>query len=565
MPEAEVEALLLSLLGDVDHHANVEPDLYRTRVAFLALLNFDVHTLEERLRESPRWDRAAWARSCLMDRFAVRVPADVVKKATRALNAADIYISEYDILMDRVVTTDGRRLFPDGLRLITHWGLRDELKANYAAGAEGLEKQRTIQRLMERIIRQEIPACIRANPDVLWCPETNEVRRVNGGPQGADLGAREPDTRYARLLDVFHAVRAADPYSPSAPTFIRRRFDLDRQMPEAEVEALLLSLLGAPELDRLAARIAECLGRPLEPFDIWYTGFEPRAGHREAALDATARARFPSAHAFQEKLPEVLEGLGFGAARSRWLADRIVVDSARGSGHALGAQRREDKSHLRTRVPADGMNYQGYNVAMHELGHNVEQVFSLNGIDHWSLNGVPNTAFTEAFAFTFQARDLELLGVSATDESTKRHGALHALWKSAEIAGVSLLDMKVWNWLYEHPDAAAAATRDAVVAAARDVWNQFFAARYGVRDSDLFAIYSHIINAALYLPDYAIGEIVAFQISRRVADRPFGAEVERLTRLGRLTPEAWMQEAVGGPVSVEPLLSAARDALDAGV
>ena len=58
--------------------------------------------------------------------------------------------------------------------------------------------------------------------------------------------------------------------------------------------------------------------------------------------------------------------------------------------------RREDRAHLRTRVPQGGMDYKGYNVAMHELGHNVEQVFSLYEVDHTLLAGVPNNAFTEA-------------------------------------------------------------------------------------------------------------------------------------------------------------------------
>ena len=38
--------------------------------------------------------------------------------------------------------------------------------------------------------------------------------------------AREPDARYRHLLEVFHAVREADRYSPAAPTFIDRRFQL---------------------------------------------------------------------------------------------------------------------------------------------------------------------------------------------------------------------------------------------------------------------------------------------------------------------------------------------------
>jgi len=31
---------------------------------------------------------------------------------------------------------------------------------------------------------------------------------------------------------------------------------------------------------------------------------------------------------------------------------------------------------LRTRVESDGMNFKGYNIALHEMGHNLEQTFS---------------------------------------------------------------------------------------------------------------------------------------------------------------------------------------------
>src|SRR4029453_4521684 len=90
---------------------------------------------------------------------------------------------------------------------------------------------------------------------------------------------------------------------------------------------------------------------------------------------------------------------------------------------------------LRTRIPAGGMNYKGYNIAIHEMGHNVEQVFSLNGIDHWFLNGVPNNAFTEALAFVFQGRDLELLGLASPGEEAHRLEALDDVWGAYVIGG----------------------------------------------------------------------------------------------------------------------------------
>ena len=540
------------MLATLDLAAHVNDDLFRTKVAFVALLNFPVHTLQERLEQGAKWDRAAWARSRMMDRFVLRVPAHVQQAATEAFIAADQYIANYNIRMDRLVTPEGERLFPENLRLISHWGLRDELGSHYA-GPDGLAKQRMILKVMKRIVRQEIPAVVIDNAEVTWNPFDNKVQ--GGSPD------REPDTRYAKLLHLFQAIRKLDPFSPAAPTYIDRKFNLERQIPEKEAEALLVSVLESQEVKDLARVIEKRLGRELEPFDIWYSGFKSRGAYSETELDRVVQEKFPTVEELQQKLPQVLEGLGFAPETSRWLSDRIVVDPARGAGHALGAIRREDKAHLRTRVPRGGMDYKGYNVAIHELGHNVEQVFSLNGIDHWSLSSVPNNAFTEACAFVFQNRDLELLGLQKPSAETRKTQALATLWNTYEIGGVSLVDMRVWRWMYEHSEATPAELREAALAIARDVWNRWYAPVFGVQDSDILAIYSHMIVYGLYLPDYPMGHIIAFQIADKLEDGSFGAEFERVTRQGRLTPDAWMRGAVGGPISTKALLEAAREAL----
>ncbi|HVR98075.1 MAG TPA: hypothetical protein VMW27_15765, partial [Thermoanaerobaculia bacterium] len=400
------------------------------------------------------------------------------------------------------------------------------------------------------------------NPGVLWNPWSNEVRPVAEGAAASVGAAREPDIRYARLLDIFHAVRKVDPYSPNEPTFMARRFERDRQIPARDVEALFVSILESDAVRDLAGRIQQRLGRALEPFDIWYSGFKSRGSYGEAELDKIVKAKYPTVEVFQKELPNVLQGLGFTPEKSRWLAEHIVVDPARGAGHAMGAVRREDQAHLRTRVPQGGMDYKGYNIAIHELGHNVEQVFSLNGIDHWWLSSVPNNAFTEAMAFVFQNRDLELLGLKPTGDA-RQVEALRTLWNTYEIGGVSLVDMRVWNWMYQHPQATPAELREATLQIARDVWNRYFAPVFGVRDSEILAIYSHMIVYGLYLPDYAIGHVIAFQVADKMAEGDFGAEFERVTRQGRLTPDAWMRGAVGGPISAQALLEAAREALQA--
>jgi hypothetical protein len=578
-PVTAVDPLLVHL----DLAPHVDEDLFRERIAAFALLNFPAHTLRQRLGESAAWDRAAWARSRMMDRFAVRVPAAVTQAANRAATAAEEYVSTYNVRLDRLITPSGERPFPEGLRLISHWGLRDQLASYYADRdpAAAIARQRLILRVMERIVRQEIPAAAIDNPELLWDPEANTVQRLPAvqatlgqphPPPRAEPSPREPDRRYEVLLSIFRAQRLVDPYTPMAPSLPARRFELGRQIPEEEVEALLVSVLDAPEVDELARHIARRLGRPLAPFDVWYSGFKPRGRHGEAALDVRVKEAFATVADFQASLPTLLARLGFADDRAAWLSERIVVDSARGAGHALGAVRREDRSHLRTRVGDAGMDYKAFNVAMHELGHNVEQVFSLDGMDHWWLAGVPNNAFTEAFAFLFQERDLEMLGLAAPPAEDQRARSLATLWNTYEIAGVSLVDMWVWRWLYAHPEATAAELREAVLAIAREVWDRFFVSRLGHPGCEILAIYSHMIAYSLYLPDYALGHIVAFQLAAHLrqaeaADgaRPgaAGAELERIARQGRLTPDAWMRGAVGGPVSAAALLAAARQALEA--
>jgi hypothetical protein len=426
-----------------------------------------------------------------------------------------------------------------------------------------------IAQVMERIVTQTIPAAVVDNPRLDWAPFANTVTAAavqdSDRPAPADRAAgdaREPDTRYERLLGIYHAVRLADPYSPTAPTHIARRFEEDRELPEARVEKMLVEVLSSPLVPRVGKLIEARLGRPLEPFDIWYNGFKPRGAYTEAQLDAITRRKYPTPEAFAADMPDILTGLGFTPERARYLADRIEVDPSRGAGHAWGAARRGDKARLRTRVGADGMDYKGYNIAVHEFGHNVEQTFSLYEVPYYSISGVPNTAFTEALAFVFQDRDLELLGLAQPDATSDALGTLDDFWGAFEISGVALVDMRVWRWMYAHPQATPAQLREATLQIARDVWNQYFAGVFGRRDVVLLAIYSHMISNGLYLPDYPIGHMIALQIKQQIRRAGnLGGEFERMSKQGRLTPDLWMQRATGAPVGPAALLAATERAL----
>jgi hypothetical protein len=262
-------------------------------------------------------------------------------------------------------------------------------------------------------------------------------------------------------------------------------------------------------------------------------------------------------------MPNLLIKLGYAPDRAKFLSSKITVEAARGSGHAWGAESRDDIARLRTRLTPKGMDYKGFNIAVHEMGHNVEQTISLYNVDYYMLQGVPNTAFTEALAFVFQKRDLSLLGIAENNPLKQPLTTLDIFWGSYEIMGVSLVDMYTWKWLYDHPKAIASELKTAVIDIAKSIWNKYYAPVLGTPDSPLLAIYSHMIDNPLYLANYPFGHIIEFQLEEYLHNRNLTKEIDRCFALGCLAPQIWMQQAVGAHVSTTPLLSAVHRAVEA--
>ena len=147
------------------------------------------------------------------------------------------------------------------------------------------------------------------------------------------------------------------------------------------------TVLSSPLLEEVAQLIESRLGRPLEPFDIWYSGFRPRGAYTEAELDEIVAKRYPTAEAYEKDMPNsaggarLLEGAGGGARQRHRRRPRPGLRPRLGRGHAGlevtppdprgperdglqglqhrgprdGAQRRADHLHARGRPhPAPG-------------------------------------------------------------------------------------------------------------------------------------------------------------------------------------------------------------------
>ncbi len=538
---------------------HMQEDFFKLKIAFMILVNFPQTSLEDKLRDGPKWSREQWAQTRFCDLFPARVPSEVSQKVNAAEVESEAYVNEYNLFPKYFLTAEKKSLFSEDLKLISHWGLRDHLKALYPS-KDGLPAQEMIYKAMERIIDQSIPKTV-INQKTYWDPYANTVFEKDGDQYKQIQSVPEGDLRYARMIANFKAHRLEDPFYPKYPRYIDRRFDLTRQISEKAVEDVLVSLLSSDVAPKVGELISKKLGRPLKPFDIWFTNFNEGQAIPEKELDAKVKAKYPNLEAFQKDIPNILAFLGFTPEKAKFLNERIAVDPARGGGHATPAMMKTDKSHLRTRVPKGGMDYQGFNTGMHELGHNVEQTFSLFNSDFYMLGDVPNSACTECFAFVFQNRDLDVLGLKSKDPLAEDYLAIQTFWEAFEIGGVSLVDMKVWRWLYEHPDATPAQLKDYTIEVAKEVWNKYFAPVFNIKDCTILGIYSHMIAYPLYLCDYPLGHVISYQIEDYLKGKSLGTEMERMCKQGYVTPKQWIENAVGSDISSEALIKKVREAL----
>jgi hypothetical protein len=223
--------------------SHLSDDFYSNKIAFVIALNFPYYTLAEKEQMGPEWSREQWAMARLGDMFVSRVPAALTQAVNEAVGNAEMYISGYNICMGHLLTDDGRRLFPQDMILLSHWNLRDELKADYADKTNGAEKQEMIYKVMEHIINQDIPEVVINNPGYDWAPFSNKVTR-NGSPAEA---SPEPDTRYKHIIDIFRAMKETDPYNPEANSAILRKFSVEMEM---KLKACLIPILDLLNLKR---------------------------------------------------------------------------------------------------------------------------------------------------------------------------------------------------------------------------------------------------------------------------------------------------------------------------
>jgi len=258
---------------------------------------------------------------------------------------------------------------------------------------------------------------------------------------------------------------------------------------------------------------------------------------------------------FESLYPHYLK-LGFSDEDADWLSAKIRVERSRDAGHSTPPALPEYGPWLCTSLQRGRFNFAAYGTAMHELGHAVEQAMSVGRAPRPALKGVPGSCAVESVANVFCDTRFRLVGVKLSTEAIQPldQMTVETMLGSCQMAGPALVELRTWRWLYGHPDATATELREAVLQIAALVWTEFFETHFGPDPYYLTAAYQHMLGYPLYLANYVISDLALQQMRAYVRGKDVAAELMRMYTIGRLTPDLWMERAVGAPLSVEPLL-----------
>ena len=537
-------------------------DPYKEKLAQFIQLNFPFYTLDEKRKNGKNWDREKWAMVRLGDLYAERQDPDFKPDAVDEVKAFEKYIGKYFFRMDHISLSDGTYPFDKPLTLHSHFGLRDNLKEEYTRPG-GLPRQEITGKLIEHITAGTVPVDFIQDSTTRWNPWTNQLFRVFNGKLKEVEIKTEGTKRYAGLLAEFKKKSSFDRFYPDGSTYQKRTFD-NANLTSEEVETLIRNFLSDPVIASVGKLISRRLGRALQPFDIWYSGFQAQSAFPACMLDSITRLKYPDPVALQKDLPFILMRMGFRESEADYIGKHAIVRPIAAGGYSDQPPMRGDTALMTTVFNPHGLDFKAFRIAMHELGHVVCGVYTTKYIDHFNLGDVPTSGITEGIAELLAFKNTEGLELKQRSfEEQKEMLSLAALWYLVDIGGQSLTEIETWKWMYLHPKATASELQTAVMNISGEIWNKYYASIFGgIKDQHILSVYNHFITGSLYLFNYFVGDVVMFQLYHAYMPGNLGDGLKNACLEGQTLPELWMLHAVGKKISLKPLMETAQEAIN---
>jgi hypothetical protein len=537
---------------------NVDP--YKEKLAQFIQLNFPFFNLDEKRQNGHKWDREKWAMVRLGDLYAERENRDFKADASDEVKDFQNYLKKYFFRMDHICMPDGSYPFTKALTLHSHFGLRDNLKEEYTRPG-GLARQEITGKLIGHIIDGTVPVEFIQDTSTRWNPWSGQLfKMVQGKMEKVDFKP-EGIKRYAGLLSEFKNKSSRDRLYSNGSTVIKRTFENSNLKPE-EVENIIRTFLADPVVVSVGKLITRRLGRPLQPFDIWYSGFQGQSFYPANMLDSLIRSKYPTPIALQKDLPSILIKMGFPESEANYVGTHAFVRPILSGGYSDQPPIRGDTALMTTVFNPQGLDFKAYRIAMHELGHVVCGVYSTSEIDNFIMADVPTSGITEGIAEMLAFKNIEGLGLKqGSNEERKQMLALASVWYLVDMGGQALTDIETWKWMYKNPKATPEELKGAVMNISGEIWNKYYSPVFGgIKDQHILSIYNHFITGSLYLYNYFLGDVIMFQLNDAYPDN-LAYGLKKACSEGQTLPELWMEHAAGKAISLEPLLKTAKEAI----
>lgn len=535
---------------------------YDSKLAFFIQLNFPHYTLEQKQQYGKEWSREKWAMVALGDSYVSRRNPDFKNDAEEDAATFNKYMQHYFLRMDHVCLEDGSYPFQEETLLHSHRGLRDNCKEEYSRPG-GYDRQRLTGIVLEHIIKGTIPRQFLEDTATRWNPWTNELFYGNGGKKEEIEIIPEGPVRYEGFRSVFLNRSSEDKLYQDGSTVITRTFE-NHNLLASEVEKLLRDFLSDPVIAKAGKLIESNLGRPLEPFDIWYSGFQEQSFYPADMLDSITMNRYPDPISLQKGLPAILEKMGFSKSEAEHIGAHTIVRPVVSGGYTSSPSMRDGNALFTTMFSPKGLDYKSYRVAMHELGHAVCAIYATDQADNFIMAGWPTSGITEAIAELLAYKNVQGLGLGRNSpEERENLLALATLWYLVEMGGQALTEIETWKWIYENPDASGEDVQDAIFSISENIWNTYFAEIFnGVRNQHILSIYNHFITGSLYLNQYFLGDVIMFQLHEASRSQDLASFLKAACKEGNTLPDLWMEKAVGSPISLDPVINASVKAIE---
>lgn len=537
-------------------------DAYSSGLAHFLKLNFPVYSVAEKNQMAGEWTRNQWLMNGIGDYFADRRPVSPDSLLQSEMTKYRRYMDNYFFRMDHIKDQSGKYIFPAGTLLHSHRGIRDNTKEEYNR-RDGFKRQKLSGDILESVFSGDVPVQFLTDINTRWDPYKKELFIVkNGREERIDGFATESDYRYKGLKTKFLMQQEIDKVYGDGSTFITRNFG-NANLDAGETKKLIEAILANPLNEQVGVIIKKRLKRDLQPFDVWYSGFQEQAFYKGEFLDSITRSRYPDPEALQHDLPGILERMGFPAEEAEYVGTRINVHAVVSGGYSSQPDVAGGKALVTTMFDKTGLDYKGYRVVMHELGHAVCGVYCTTDSENFLLAGVPTGGITEGMAEIFAYKNIEGLDLFPYSvEEKKLLLALATMWYMYEMGGNSLTDIMVWEWMYEHPDASVAELKRAVLDISAGIWNKYYSKTFGgKKDSHILSVYNHFTSGDLYLYNYYNGAIYSYLLAGSFNRNDLAGGLKKACSEGITMPGIWLEKAIGKDFSPDPLFDDARKAI----